>query len=219
MPPLKYESGFIKTALLNQVVACTVEHKYDLSSSLTRGTALSSHNCHSGCKCGRGKKARQQGRITQQQQTSDAFAYLTAFRLKYIWAECEERADWLIAAQGRAAVDVVLTDESWYLSWPGLCRCSARVASFHRGPSRMNKEVFLLTSGSLAHCSGHANIQERGIHVLGHTRQQHARETHAQSGETLHNADVLVHVRPHTQTHRGGMWSWWDLHVSRSSSS
>ena len=41
--------------------------------------------------------------------------------------------------------------------------------------------------------------------MSGRTRQQHAYETHAQTEETLHNADVLVHVRPHTETQRGGM--------------
>jgi len=37
-----------KKHYLNQVVVCTVERKYDLSSSSTRGTALSRHHRHSG---------------------------------------------------------------------------------------------------------------------------------------------------------------------------
>lgn len=63
-----------KAALLNQVVACTVEHKYDFSSSLTRGTALSSHNCHSGLQ--KWLEGEKKSHVTEQQQTVRPCRYL-----------------------------------------------------------------------------------------------------------------------------------------------
>lgn len=207
-----------KPALLNQVVACTVEHKYDLSSSLTRGTALSSHNCHSGCTCGREKGTTKGVELLNGNKLRGiciSNCFQAEIYMTPVWGTCGlidrplgEKA--AVDALDRQELVPLLTRDllpSAFEVGGGRVQLASRLST--GGPSRMNKAASLMSS-SLAHCCGHANIHEK--RERGHTKHAYERQSR---GYTLHeHVFVLVHV----QTQRGGMWPWKGF-VSRSSSS